>query len=364
MSAHRNTRWFSPLKTVLGKIGEQYQAYCTTYKAHTMVTYHGGAGCPLNRGLDIHRRYRTCQYWQWQHPQFRCHSCLRRPRSSRSPWRPCTQKPRQVNSPHRRDKWLVSKSSSQRRSTSRDPESHTARSAKSANHPPSAIATWTCWTFGEVLHQYMDSLCSTQKESNLTNSLMQDIPVFNEHDSTKLEDWLLDIEMAADLTSKSRARLAKAKSQGLTFTLVTEAISSNKSWDEIKDLLRLKLCNVDIHTYTSQFMEIQQWEKESLAGYIHQFRMAAKRCNFINDVATIRIFIKGLKNAHSLATCLYEKGLQMHNDAISEVEKLNPVQQLTATITPPSMVNMMTNDEDRCFQCQEHGHMARHCPNI
>ena len=61
----------------------------------------------------------------------------------------------------------------------------------------------------------------------------------------------------------------------------------------------------------------------------------------MNDAATIRIFIKGLKNAHNLATCIYEKGLQMLSEAISKVEKLNAVQQLTATITPPSMVNMM-----------------------
>ena len=54
----------------------------------------------------------------------------------------------------------------------------------------------------------------------------------------------------------------------------------------------------------------------------------------------------------------------MLNDAISKVGKLNAVQQLTATITPPSIVNMMTNDEDRCFQCQEHGHTARHFPNL
>ena len=38
------------IKTVLGKIGDWYQAYYTTY---TMVTHHRGAGCPLNRGLDI-----------------------------------------------------------------------------------------------------------------------------------------------------------------------------------------------------------------------------------------------------------------------------------------------------------------------
>ena len=147
-------------------------------------------------------------------------------------------------------------------------------------------------------------------------------------------------------------------------TLVTEVISSNKSWDEIKDILRLKLCKADIHMYTSWSMEIQQCEKESLAAYIHWFRTAAKRCNFTNDVVTIQIFIKGLKNTYSLATCIYENQLQMFNDAISEAEKLNTVQQLTATITPSSMVNMMTNDKDKCFQCQKHGHIARHCPNI
>ena len=89
----------------------------------------------------------------------------------------------------------------------------------------------------EVKWQYTDTLCTMQKQSNLTNSLLQGIPVFNEHDSTKLEDWLTDIETAADLTNQSTARRGKAKLRGLTCTLVTEAITSNKSWDEIKDLL-------------------------------------------------------------------------------------------------------------------------------
>ena len=73
-----------------------------------------------------------------------------------------------------------------------------------------------------------------------------------------------------------------------------EAINSEKTWDEINDLLRLKLCNANIHTYTSHFMDIQQVEKESLAAYIHQFKPEAKLCNFTNDTATIRIFIKSL----------------------------------------------------------------------
>ena len=76
----------------------------------------------------------------------------------------------------------------------------------------------------------------------------------------------------------------------------------------------------------------------------------------MNDTATIRIFIKGLKNAHSLATCIYEKGPQTLIDAISKVKKLNAVQQLTAMIIPPSTVNMMSNEMYCCFWCQ--GHIA------
>ena len=146
--------------------------------------------------------------------------------------------------------------------------------------------------------------------------------------------------------------------------LVTEAINSEKTWDEIKDLLRLKLCNANIHTYTLHFMDIQQWEKESLAAYVHQFKTEAKCCNFTNDTATIRIFIKGLWNAHSLAAIIYEKDPQTLKDVITEVEKLNAAQQLTTTILPSSMVNMMSNEDDQCFQCQEPEHITSHCPHI
>ena len=33
-------------------------------------------------------------------------------------------------------------------------------------------------------------------------------------------------------------------------------------------------------------------------------------------------------------------------------------------IIPLSTVNMMSNNEDRCFQCQEQGNIARNCPKI
>ena len=58
MSARHNLRSHSPLKTVLNRLGDTYQAYCDTYKTHTMATCHGGSGQPLDRdatttGKDI-----------------------------------------------------------------------------------------------------------------------------------------------------------------------------------------------------------------------------------------------------------------------------------------------------------------------
>ena len=38
MSADHSLRSHSPHKTVFGKIGDTYQAYCHTYKTHSMAT--------------------------------------------------------------------------------------------------------------------------------------------------------------------------------------------------------------------------------------------------------------------------------------------------------------------------------------
>ena len=111
-------------------------------------------------------------------------------------------------------------------------------------------------------------------------------------------------------------------------------------------------------------MDIQQTDKESLATYVHRFKWEASRCKFNNDTAKIRIFLKGLKNAHAIATKVYEKGPQTLTETIKEVEKLQAAQQLTSTLLPTSLVNTMSSDNDRCFQCQEVGHMACYCPHL
>ena len=160
---------------------------------------------------------------------------------------------------------------------------------------------------GQVLNKYTNTLCNAQKKVSLENSLLHDIPILNGNDSSQLEDWLTDIETASELMGESRTKLAQAKLKGLVRTLISEALTLNKTLEDIKDSLHLKICNSDIHTAISHFMEIQQKEKESLVAYIHCSKREASRCKFNNDATTIRFFIKGFKNALTLATRFYER---------------------------------------------------------
>ena len=354
MSACHSLRSQSPLKTVFGKIGDTYQAYCNTYKTHTMATHHGGSGQPLDRDISVAREaHKTADIDIEDTQDFHTIDTDHFEDLEHNNPARLTAITRELDDFFR---W-VQAGEGQPLDALNHIEQELQRLSLLLN-PPAPTEP-----LGEVLKHYMNTLCSAQIQTNLTNSLLQDISVFNGHDTTQLEDWLVDIETAANLTAKSRIKLAHAKSKGLTCTLITEAITSGKSWDDIKDLLQLKICNSDIHTSVSHFMEIQRKEKESLTVYIHHFKREAKRCNFTNNAATIRIFVKGLKNTHSLAAWIYEKGPQTLTDAISEAEKLQVAQQLTATLIPSSTVNVMSHEEDGCFQCQESGHIACHCPN-
>ena len=124
----------------------------------------------------------------------------------------------------------------------------------------------------QVLGKYTKTLCTAQKKTSLESSLLQDIPTLTGQDSSQLEDWLIDIETASELTGESRTKLAQAKSKGLVRTLISEALTAQKTWEEIKDSLQLQISNTDIHTSISCFMDIQQTDKESLATCIHRFK--------------------------------------------------------------------------------------------
>ena len=121
---------------------------------------------------------------------------------------------------------------------------------------------------GKVLSKYTNTLCNAQKKMSLENSLLQDIPILNGNDSSQLEDWLTDIETASELTGESRTKITQAKSRGLVRTLISEALTLNKTWEDIKDSLCLKICNSDIHTSISHFMEILK-KRKGILGSIY-----------------------------------------------------------------------------------------------
>ena len=111
----------------------------------------------------------------------------------------------------------------------------------------------------------------------------------------------MDIETATDILTVSHAHLVEAKSCGLTCRLICEATQTGKCWDEMKGILRLKLCNANMHSYASCFKEIQQKHNETLVAYVHCFKTEAKQCAFDNDNVAICIFVKGLWHVYTTA---------------------------------------------------------------
>ena len=165
------------------------------------------------------------------------------------------------------------------------------------------------------------------RESNLTMTMLQDIPTCDGQDSSKLEDWLMDIETTTDILTENHTCLAKTKSHGLTCTLTCEATHTGKCSDDIKGILRLKICNANIHTYASHFIEIQQKDNETLAAYVHFFKTAAMQCTFDNDTVAIHIFVKGPRDAPTITDEIHEKDLQTLAEVITG-RKLNAAHKL------------------------------------
>ena len=340
MLGHQRLWTHSPIKKLFRKPGHSDQTYINFHKTHAMATHYSGIGDtsmndPESQDIDSDSQ----ENYQEEHVKFNPPVSIQHLTCEIERLRQTVED--KDNDPRDTIKHLEQKLN------------QLAITLHASTEPT-----------GEVLNKYTDTLCNAQKKTSLESSLLQDIPSLNGNDSSQLEDWLTDIETASEIMGESRTKLAQAKLRGLVRTLISEALTLYKTWEEIKDSLCLKICNSDIHTSISHFMDIQQKEQESLAAYVHYFKWEASRCKFDNDAATIRIFIKGLKNAHTLATKVYEKGPKSLADTIREVEKLQAAQQLLSTLLPPSLVNTMSSDDNKCFQCQETGNMACYFPHI
>ena len=163
MSAHCSLRSHSPLKTVFGKIGDTYQAYCNTYKTHTMATHHEGSGQPLDRDIDVTREAADADIEDTQdiHPIETDHfedsehnNPTRLTAINRELDDLCQQVQAEEGQPSEALHCI---------------ERELQRLSISLNLPACTEP------LGEMIKHYKNTLCSAQKQTSLTNSLLQDI---------------------------------------------------------------------------------------------------------------------------------------------------------------------------------------------
>ena len=130
----------------------------------------------------------------------------------------------------------------------------------------------------------------------------------------------MDLETIADILTESHKHLAETKSCGLTCTLISQALQTEKCWDELKGIHWLKFCNANIHTHISCFMEIQQKDNKTLTTFVHHFKATAKWCAFENNTVAIHIFVKAFQDAHIITAKIYEMDPQTFSEVIRKAE--------------------------------------------
>ena len=79
-----------------------------------------------------------------------------------------------------------------------------------------------------MLDRYTETLCTAQKKTSLESSLLQDIPILNRQDSSQLEDWLMDIETASELTGENRTKIGTDKIERISENLNLQSIDCTK----------------------------------------------------------------------------------------------------------------------------------------
>ena len=57
----------------------------------------------------------------------------------------------------------------------------------------------------KTMQAYTETLHATERESNLTMTMLQGIPTFDGQDPSKLEVWFMDIKTAPDILTESHA---------------------------------------------------------------------------------------------------------------------------------------------------------------
>ena len=210
MSAHPKLQNHSPIKKLLDKLRNSCQAYINFHKTHAVATRYGGIGVTSMNNPDSQDMDADIQ----------------------NNYQEDTNDLENVEPYHQAGLKHLTCEIEQLRHTIKASNNDPMDAINHLEQKCNQLAITLCppvEPIGEVLNKYTNTLCTAQKKTSLESSLLQDIPILNGNDSSQLADWLTDIDTASELAGKSRTKLAQAKSKGLVRTLISEALTLNKS---------------------------------------------------------------------------------------------------------------------------------------
>ena len=159
MLAHQRLQTHSPIKKLFHKLGNSYQTYINFHKTHAMAIHYGGIGDtsmndPESQDIDSDSQ----ENYQEDHVKF--------------------DPPVSLQHLTCKMEWL--------RQTVKDKDNDPRDAIKHLEHKLNELTITlhpSTESIGEVLNKYTDTLCNAQKKMSLENSLLQDIPILNGHDS-------------------------------------------------------------------------------------------------------------------------------------------------------------------------------------
>ena len=177
----------SSLKAMLGKIGNRYRTYCTVYKMHAMATHHRGAGCFINRNINLPVEDAeatgidndnesisglvTTVALGGMEAEGNCDECIPSNQAK------LTALTREINE---LCQWI--EAGEGQPAEILDCIEWGLQNLSLALQPQLPPMPTPTEPFGEVICQYTNTFCTTQKQRSLINSQLQGIIVFNEYD--------------------------------------------------------------------------------------------------------------------------------------------------------------------------------------
>ena len=229
----------------------------------------------------------------------------------------------------------------------------------------------------------------------MNSFILDDVPVFDGlKGSIEFEQWLLELDKAAEITGITMLQLAFSKSTGTPHKMIKQ-LRKDKSWLYIKEKLQIMYAKLatDVHASTDLNLNKQK-RHEPLEDYIERFYQSYKRATNGEDPGQtqnphiINTFVRNLYNrdiqkrvsgtqlvdlqsAFSMAVKIQWKlkwfeGYEYISDnddnggdkVVNLLNTGNPEAQTKHTPGPSGVAPV-----GPCYVCGGYGHLGRDCPN-